>query len=272
MIKEFAHEMADTGLWHLSLHISPTDMAAWLRSVGHGAPEERLLFHTRWQQGDATLLQRIENEVYDHPQLLDDFSTDIIIQSPRTLAVPTAILENDEHPLASEHLLYSCIYPCEEEDIMADRVDDVTLLFTLTPGLAGFLSRTLPGARIRSHLGVMLEHFRRHTSSMPRLYADIRDEETDLLLLDCRRLLALSTQPWHAPTDIVYRILHMIQAYDLTADGVEVRLSGLSEVKTEVMTMLREILDFVTLGNVPSATDHMPLASALLAAKRGVNC
>lgn len=265
MINEFVHETADTGLWHLSLFISESDMAAWLSPVGNQGLESRLLFHTHWQEKSDTLLQRIENEVYDHPQLLDDFSTDIVIQSPRTLGVPSLILDNDEHPLASEEMLYTCIYQSQEEDIMSDRVDDVTMLFTLTPGLNSFLSRTLPGARVRSHMGVLYENFRRHTSTLPRLYADIRDGEVDLMLLSGKRLMALSTQRWRASADVAYRILQTIQAYGLKRDGVEVRLSGHAEVKNEVMSMLREMLDFVVLNNVPTAALQMdmPLAMAL---------
>ena len=146
-----AVRIGDIADWRLICVISARGMGAWLK---HANPTQEIvtLFDEKWTCHNDTLLERIENTVYDHPQVLDDFSADIAIVAPKSIWVPTAMVADDEEESAR---LYNQIYTAEECDIMSEAVEDATSLFTLVPGLNAFLQRTFPGARLHSHLGVM---------------------------------------------------------------------------------------------------------------------
>ena len=151
-----AVRIGDIADWRLICVISARGMGAWLK---HANPTQEIvtLFDEKWTCHSDTLLERIENTVYDHPQVLDDFSADIAIVAPKSIWVPTAMVADDEEEAAR---LYNQIYTAEECDIMSEAVEDATSLFTLVPGLNAFLQRTFPGARLHSHLAVMARRFR----------------------------------------------------------------------------------------------------------------
>ena len=77
-----AVRVGDVADWRLICVISSRRMCAYLK---HTDPTRDLevLFDESWRDDSSSLLSRIENLVYDHPQVLDDFSADIIIDSGR---------------------------------------------------------------------------------------------------------------------------------------------------------------------------------------------
>ena len=79
-----AVRIGDIADWRLICVISAQGIGAWLR---HASPTQELvtLFDEKWNADSGSLLERIENTVYDHPQVLDDFSADIAVVAPRSI-------------------------------------------------------------------------------------------------------------------------------------------------------------------------------------------
>lgn len=259
------YRIDDTAEWRMVIYLSSSGMSAYLKNLVNPLEPVVALFEENWQDDDRELLSRIESAVYDHPQLLDDFSTEIVVCSSRSLWIPDEYAGDYDE----QARLYNIVYKAEEEDIMSDSFDGMTCLFTLAPGLPAFLRRTLSGARVSSHLGVLVKRFRTRGADMPRLYVDIREKEVDFVGLDDRKLLIASTQEWRDPNDIAYHIFNIMDVYGLDPGNTQVSLSGLRDIKQGLVKTLREQISFVMLTMMPSAVQKrdMPITAAIALAK-----
>ena len=204
-------DRADTGQWRLVIYITRTSLEAWLQPLADRQASRRIVRDSWEPVGDGPdLLARIENTVYDHPQLLDDYSADIIIETDRAMWVPSEVGADEER---SEEV-FNAVYGCEPEDMMADRVDDKTLLWWLTPGLPAFLSRTVPGARVSAHLGVIVSYLDR--LRLPEGEVEVlntRPGSCDVILLKDGELQTASTQRAGNPEEGIYRLLRASEVY-----------------------------------------------------------
>ena len=257
-----AVRIGDIADWRLICMISQDGMCAYLKHVD---PTEDIvtLFNEKWSSGQDSLLQQIENTVYDHPQVLDDFSADIIIVAPKAIWVPSDMVTDDEDEMSS---LYNRIYTADTSDIMSEESESATCLYMLVPGLFAFLQRTFPGARIHSHLAVMVSRFRERSADMSRVYVEIRDGEVDFIAFDRRNLLMAATHKWSEPTDIEYHLFNIMNVYGLDPAEVQVSLSGIRDVKTKLMHDSRKHINYVMLTMMPGigAKAGMPLPAALM--------
>lgn len=258
-----AVRIGDIADWRLICVIASSGMSAYLRHV-NPTQEIVTVFDEKWNVAPESLLRQIESTVYDHPQVLDDFTADIVIEAPHSLWVPTELVADDDDEAAR---LYTQVYAADEQDIMADEAAEATCLYSLVPRLNAFLQRTFPGARLHSHLGVLVTRFRERSSDMPRVYIDIRDGgEADYVAFDRRNLLMAATHRWSAPADLQYHLYNILDVYGLDPAEVQVSLSGLRDVKSDLMRELRKTLSYVMLTMVPSVGTKagMPLAGALM--------
>ncbi|MDE5843343.1 MAG: DUF3822 family protein, partial [Muribaculaceae bacterium] len=223
-----AADFTDTGQWRLIIYISHSGMRAFLIHISDKSRPILRLLAINWHADDpASLLSNIETAIYDNPRLLDDYATDIIIETSQVCFVPNNYLFDTED---AESEIFTALFPGEAKEILADPLSDVTALYSMTHGLDGFFARTIPGARIRSHLAVMIENFRKSTTAdSPAVYADIRNSEVDLILLRGKELLSASVQRWHTPEDIAYRIFNMLNAYSINPEVTKIYLSGLQK-------------------------------------------
>lgn len=257
-----AVRIGDIADWRLICVISSRGMSAYLKNVN---PTEDVvtLFDEKWVSAEEGLLSKIENAVYDHPQVLDDFSADIVVVAPESIWVPTEMVEDDEEEASR---LYNQVYAAEDSDIMSETVDDATCLYVLVPGLNAFLQRTFPGSRVHSHLAVMASRFRERSSDMPRIYAEIREGEVDFIAFDRRSLLMAATHRWNEMNDIQYHLFNIMNVYDLDPAEVQVSLSGLRDVKNELMRELRKTVSYVMLTMMPSIGSKagMPVPASLM--------
>lgn len=257
-----AVRIGDIADWRLICHVSARGMNAYLK---HNNPTEDIvtLFDDKWNEDTDSLLRQIENCVYDHPQVLDDFSADVVITAPKSIWVPTELVADDEEEAAG---LYAGIYPAEESDVMSEQVDDATCLYTLVPGLNAFLQRTFPGARIHSHLAVMAAKFRGRSADMPRIYIDIRDGEADFIAFNRSSFVMAATHKWQNTPDIQYHLFNIMNVFGFDPKDTQVSLSGIREVKSELVAELRKTLDYVMLTMMPGigAKAGMSLPAALM--------
>lgn len=141
--KYSAAEMADTGRWHLTVLVGPRRAEAWLKYIADTSAPQRL-FATGYSE--AELVESLECTLYDNPRALDDFSADILIDTPQALWVPASFTPGQRKAL------YGGLWPELAADIITDRSQAEHCLFALAAGLPQMLARTFPGARIASVL------------------------------------------------------------------------------------------------------------------------
>lgn len=259
-----ATELADTGLWHLIAGISQTGIQAWLKSKTDPTSPAVLQFSRTWDDDPEKLLENIENTVYDHPGLLDDYSTDIVIRTPKTLWIPSGIADNSD-----DIEFFNSIYPAKEADIFRDDHDGCTCLYMPVCGLRSFLSRTFSGSRISSHLSLQYSHFRSRAVEDPHIFVCLSEREFDMTGIDSSNLLFSATHTWHQPEDVVYHIINAISAYCLDSDRIRICLAGNPLLKKDQTPLLRRYFRYVLPANVPSSirNENMPLEIALCAAR-----
>lgn len=255
----------DTAEWRMVVNISSAGMSAYLRNIENPLEPLMVLFEEGWSSDSSGLLRRIEKCVYDHPQLMDDFSTDIIVTTSRALWVPERLIVDED----SAWDYYCRIYDCEPEDVFVDNFERYSCVYSLTPGLSAFLRRTLSGAKVMCHQSVLVNKFACRGVDSPRLYVDIREGSCDFILVDEKKLLLSSTHCWSDPMDISYMIFNIIDLYGLSRGDVQVSLSGLSDVKRDLLQLLREHLEYVMLTMVPTSVskDELPMSTLLMLSK-----
>ncbi|MCH5231110.1 MAG: DUF3822 family protein [Muribaculaceae bacterium] len=212
-----AADFADTGQWRLLLKIGEHGLEAFLENTLHPEIEPQQLCSVKWDAKRDDLCREIEEAVYNNPRLLDDFATRIILYDPRTLFVPTQIAEESA---GAEAELYNKVYIAEESDVMTDRDSDITAVWSLAPGVKGFLMRSFPGARITCNLMEKVRELRK-TNNRLTVYADIREDETDFIFLNGKELMSASTHSL-PQEEIRPFIMNLLDVYGYKPEDAEV--------------------------------------------------
>lgn len=255
-------DFTDTGLWRLVIYISRKGMTSLLRHIEDASQPLVRLFTVEWEADDARLLSKIESTIYDNPRVLEDYATDIIIESRQLTWVPTRLVQEED----IEREIFGAVFPTVADAPMTDTAGDLTALFRLTGGLSAFIGRTIPGARVRSHLTVLADYMRGISSESPSIFADIRDNEVDVILFDNRRMLAAVTHDFGAVSDIGYRIFQLLDTYSINPAEATVSLSGSGENVAELSAMLTPYCRNVCRTPLPVGDgDNIPTAAAIAA-------
>ena len=216
-------DYADTGQWRLLIKIKPDGMSAHLENTLHEGVEPLLMFESKWDAEDDAFLKKVENAVYEHPRVLDDFATKIILFDRKTLFMPTQVAEEEE---GNEEKIYTSLYPGENEDIMIDTDRDITAVYNLGKGLKSFLLRTFPGARISSNLMDALKNVRKINQGLS-IYIFKRDGESDYIFLDGSNLISASTHFTDTDVDTLYHAFNILDAYGYSAPDVKIEWKGI---------------------------------------------
>lgn len=261
-------DFADTGQWRLLIYVSSGGMRALLRHASDKSRPAVQIFNEEWRSESPDILMRhIENAVYEHPSVLDDYATEIVVEAQELTWVPSGIFDGDgiSEDVAEE--IFRSVYPEGSCEVMADRIGEETALYTLAPGFDGFMARTIPGARMRSHLGVLAERLRRMDAGSGRLrvYADIRERRMDLLAFRGEGLVSASLQSWNTPEDAAFRIFSLLNAYSSGAEDSEVYLRGDGDNVREVLSLTSGFCHVAGRIPLPEGVDalSLPLAAAL---------
>lgn len=207
-------DRSDTGQWRLVVYLTRRSLEAWLQPLSDLQATRRIVSEEWEETGDGpALLAKIENCIYDHPQLLDDYTADIIIETDRIMWVPGYVADNDEQ--AEE--IFGRIYGGDPDDMLTDRCGGGKgALWWFTPGLPAFLSRTFPGARVTSHLAALMNYL--DSITLPGgdvMVLNTRPGSCDVILLRDGQLLSASTQRASTPEEAVYRLLRAASAYSI---------------------------------------------------------
>ena len=237
-----AADFADTGQWRLTVEISKEGIGAWLENLLRTDIERQLLFESKWKENDEALLSNIENAVYDHPRVLDDFSAKIILFDRNTLFIPTDLAERGE---INEEECYSDVFNVDPENVITEQDKDLIACFSLINGLKSFLLRTFPGARITSNLMDKVKRYRKE-GEYYEINCDVRENEADFIFLHNTNLISASTHSWSAPSDVIYLLFNLMEVYNINPQDVKIKVRGLKfvgEEKDFIKSRMREFIE-----------------------------
>lgn len=201
-----AADFADTGQWRLRINIYPDGMDAGLENMLYDDVGLQQLFESKWET-DGSFLSNLENAVYEHPRVLDDFAAKIVIYDRKTLFIPTRLADETE---GSEEDYYMSFYEVEPADIMTDIDRDLTAAWSPGKGIRSFLLRTFPGALVTCNLMDRVKTKRKlNINGGKCLYVIRRDGETDFVALDGSKLLGAVTHSTDTPAEALYHTLNL---------------------------------------------------------------
>lgn len=244
-------DFADTGQWHLKIELSATSLHATLRHAADAA-KFAIVADTHWTDpidDDRALLSLIENAVYNHPALLDDYATEIILYANRATWIPNEILDND----VIEEEAFQNIFPGKDPEVMTERLTDATCVYSLARGLEAFLGRTMPGARIRPHLVPLTEE----TLAKPgeQLLINLRETGVaDLIATRNGKMLLSAIHNFKSPSDMAYIAMLAMQTMTMDTDKTEVEIRNTDGLEQEAQE-IRELLG-QALGNTTGITEE----------------
>lgn len=259
--------IGDPSDWRLLCVISGEGIEAYLKNTEDPTAGITTLIKENWDSENTGILERIESVVYENPRILDDYSSEISIITPNSLWVPKSHIEEMEDEGDG---IYNKVFTAASEDILKDYIDDKVCLYSGVRGLASFLQRTFPGARIRSHQSIMVDRLGRRSAEMPRLYVNMRTHEVDFVLFNQSNLISAVTYNLKTQDAIRYRLFNMLDVYDINPNEVHVSISSdilLRDVKMKFISKLREDVAYVMMTTVPGRamkSDMSFIASLML--------
>lgn len=263
----------DTGQWKLIISISSASISAVLIHTTDPEAEPVMLLYRRKEDKKENLLHFIENAIYDTPRILEDFSTHILVSTPKALWIPAEYTEDEEF----DPDLYTCVYPAEQEDIFSDFDERETCLYSLTPGLNPFLQRTIPGCRISSHLSILKSCFSEAEAyktptmddkdGIKTVYACIREGMADIFAFQDGIFLCGAVHEWKENSDIAYSIMLIADTYGFLNREADLILYGNESEAERLESLLAEYFKSISYRTSPSLSPewHLPMEMAIAA-------
>lgn len=261
---------ADPSERRLTVYLSSSGVKAYLKHTLDATAGYRTLIDSKWTCDPAEVLRHIENAVYDHPEVLDDYECDVLVESDKVMWVPAEIAEDDD----IRNTVYTSLYTADPDDIFTDYPDEndngLASLYYLCPGLPAFLRRTFPGARVTSQQTQLYRRFKGRVSDDASAFADLRNGQMDVLIFNGQNLLMGATHPYSDENDASYHILNCLRQTDTDISKCEIYLSGDRETRTAIIADLRDESNYVRNAMLPriDSPEGMPTAALICATAR----
>lgn len=247
--------ITDPADWHLCAYLGADNLSAYLGNTSDPAePVTEVLRSSLKNDGDS-LLQQIENTVYDNPYILDDFSADIILSTQKFCFAPS---ELSSTPEASEHIFTSLYPEIRPDDIFCDTSDRYSCIYTSEPGLKDFIFRTFPGSRVSCEAMVLTDKFSNYPGGGQRVYLHCGDDLSYIIAFTGKNLIFSTSCRCTDDMDAVYYTLNAMQVYGLAPDATEIYVSGRKERRADLVRMLRGYVGYVMMATLPKAFDALP--------------
>ena len=210
--------------WRLSMILSEKA----LEMIAYSLREQNTLMHHRLPLADTSTspIAALGDVVYDNTLLLTDFSvTDVLIDTPRFIIVPTEMATETE-----EDLILSTLWPGEKLTAISHPVVGTTdtLLTGVDSKTVSFVRRTFPTANIKHRLTPLLSYLitNDHEVGATTMYVHVRDQRIDVVYFSERGLQAVNT--YHTPTldDMLYYIMTVAKGCDINITKDEIVICG----------------------------------------------
>lgn len=254
--------LADTGQWRLILAISESGIHALLKNTLFEEEPPVILLKKEWVVPSSELLSAIEDAVYETPRIFDDFATHIVIESAKSLWIPTEYTEEEEF----NEDYFTCVFPSKSVDIFADFGENETCVYTLCPGLSSFLKRTLPGCKISSHLSVLKEHIEKKKPDTELFI--IKDKyNTNIFTFRKGKFLSGTCYDCLSIEETALKALMTLKTYGIGAQEARCNLVCKNEDFNKFKEMLRDLIPHIKLMDLPPLVrdEGIVLSAAIVA-------
>lgn len=253
-------DFSDHNIWRLQLTVGMRGLDAVFFNPNSGECVPYL--SRRWRCGDSDVLGNIENAVYDDPLLLDDYDTSILICPKATLFVPPAMVDADD-PATLRNALEP-LDSAEYKDVWCEPIGEALGLYSTPGGIKDFLGRSFLTEDVHHLMSPFVKHFRgkAQAESGEKMWVHLGLERMDTLALRNGELLSASFRYCTPGPDALYYILFAWDTLGFDPSRGELRVSGLSEYRGQVMEPLRRHINYVSI-TVNSSAVSKALAQGL---------
>lgn len=260
MTQEEIKKYSDPRRFNLILTLDANKVQGWFVEYGSASATPTPVISVPFVPEADKTLSLIENAIYDNPILLEDYDCRILIPSTQLLVYP------QEAPAEFINHSMNRFYHCAPEDIFLNRMGNATMAFTLCPGLKSFLSRTFAGVTPWHPLYPLWQWFAEDNSApgQIRVYADIEPSQIYLLAFNGLNMLHASAHPVASTEDAAYFIFALWKHLGLNSDAGQLNISGNSESRKELTTLLRRHLNYVAPSLLPVTDKPANIPTSIL--------
>lgn len=235
--------------WRLSMTISEKV----LEMVAYSLKEQNTLMHHRLPLADTSTspIAALGDVVYDNTLLLSDFSvTDVLIDTPRFIIVPTEIATE-----AEENQILSTLWPGEKLTAISHPIVGTTdtLLTGVDSKIVSFVRRTFPTATVRHRLTPLLSYLitSDHEVGVTTMYVNVRDQRIDVIYFSERGLQAVNTYQTPTLDDMLYYIMTVAKGCDMNISKDEIVICGDATLADHLQSLVKKYVRTVLTMDAP---------------------
>ena len=240
-------DIDDIKIWHLYILLGKKRLIA----LFHNKRTNDIFSYNdyQWSNTDNLSLEQIQNTIYENPLILNGYTTTILIESNYFTIVPSKFIENDE----DAYDLMDCIYSTDNADLWVDNIGDETILFNTLSGLQSFLYRTFPESSVHFQLTPTINFFKANQSieKNGNIVVNITEEKVEIIAIKNKKLQYSNIFDYKESSDIVYFILNAWNMLGFDQQTDELKVSGVKDIRTQVMPTLRKYINYVMLTTLP---------------------
>lgn len=240
-------DIDDIKIWHLYILLGKKRLIA----LFHNKRTNDIFSYIdyQWSNTDNLSLEQIQNTIYENPLILNGYTTTILIESNYFTIVPSKFIENDE----DAYDLMDCIYSTDNADLWIDNIGDETILFNTLSGLQSFLYRTFPESSVHFQLTPTINFFKANQSieKNGNIVVNITEEKVEIIAIKNKKLQYSNIFDYKESSDIVYFILNAWNMLGFDQQTDELKVSGVKDIRTQVMPTLRKYINYVMLTTLP---------------------
>lgn len=253
-------DLTDSKNLHLLLAINPDGLRAYFYNKESGETTEYM--HKSWHDNETNPLSQIEDAVYDCPDILNDFSTTVIIESDKLILAPLSQSDNEE----DAEMLLNYVYNEENIDLFTETVGDKKIIYSTAKGLKSFLNRTFSTEDIHCHLSPIINFCRNTLTVGEQMFVNLRKNRLDIAAFRNGNLLTANTFDWKEISDAAYYILNAWSISDFNQQEARLNITGNKNLRDELTSILRKYINYVMLPSLPNEfnPDVTPLSIYLL--------
>ena len=244
-------DIDDIKIWHLYILLGKKRLIA----LFHNKRTNDIFSYIdyQWSNTDNLSLEQIQNTIYENPLILNGYTTTILIESNYFTIVPSKFIENDE----DAYDLMDCIYSTDNADLWVDNIGDETILFNTLSGLQSFLYRTFPESSVHFQLTPTINFFKANQSieKNGNIVVNITEEKVEIIAIKNKKLQYSNIFDYKESSDIVYFILNAWNMLGFDQQTDELKVSGVKDIRTQVMPTLRKYINYVMLTTLPQTVN-----------------
>lgn len=243
-------DFSDHSVWRLLLIVA-TDS---LSSVFFNTATRQIVpySHKSWPADEGSILKHIEDAVYENPDILDDYTTTILIKPDFWCLAPSEIADADNEENLTALMHRGC--PTDNSELLLDRAGSETYMCTIPVGLQSFLSRTFNVDKTLHFMHPMKDYTTKpaQRDKGDKVWIDIYKHQLYMCGWKEGQLQICSTWNFRTPEDAAYYIIYASINSKIDLQSGEVMVSGLPEMRAAILPLLRQHASYVATTILPS--------------------